>query len=380
MVRLWLLVLCLFSAPLRAEPVDSLRSPLPASHVADTLGLLASDTRAELDRLAGTLDGQNRGQLAFVIVSNTNGMDPRQYGMAVFNRWGVGDRQRNDGTLILLARDVRAAEILLGDGIDTATNRAHAQAVMDQEMVPRLRAGDPDQAFVAGTTALLQRIYGIDLARPSEVPVQALVSEGAARAPSPAAPPPDTGIAGSPSREQDTTAALVVGMGILLSIFSAGLWLLYKLMRLIWWFTGSRWMPRKCSRCNASMQALSEVADDAHLSGHERTEERLGSVDHKVYLCPACGHIDKLSRRAWFTRYSDCKACKSRALSSVSRTLSSATRWSTGLAEVTSTCQHCGKVDVEQRTLPRITSSSSSSSGGSFGGGRSSGGGASGRW
>ena len=139
MVRLWLLVWCLLSAPLRAEPVDSLRSPLPASHLTDTLGLLASDTRAELDRLAGTLDGQNRGQLAFVVVSNTDGMDPRQYGMAVFNRWGVGDRQRNDGLLILLARDDRAAEILLGDGIDTAANRAQAQAVMDQEMVPRLR-------------------------------------------------------------------------------------------------------------------------------------------------------------------------------------------------------------------------------------------------
>ncbi|MFO1494288.1 MAG: TPM domain-containing protein [Lysobacterales bacterium] len=374
MLRLWLLLLLCLTTPLPAEPVESLRSPLPASHLADTLGLLASDTRAELDRLAGTLDAQNRGELAFVIVNNTNGMDPRQYALAVYNRWDVGNHQRNDGTLILLARDDRAAEILLGDGIDTPANRAHAQAVMDQEMVPRLRAGDPDQAFVAGTTALLQRIYGIDLARPSEAPVQALVSEAQTQPATPQAP------AAQPATDA-SAGEIAFGLSVLIGVFGGGLWLVYRFLRMLWWFAGARWMARRCARCRSTMQLLDEVADDAHLSVNQRTEERLGSVDHKVFLCPGCGHIDKLARRAWFTRYADCSACQARALSSVSRTLSAPTRWSTGTAEVTSTCQHCGKVSVEQRTLPSVSSSSSSSSGGSgFGGGHSSGGGASGRW
>jgi len=411
-----LLPICSF-----AERVDQLPSPLPGSHVADPTGLLAADTRAELDRLAATLDGGGRGQLGFAVVASTEGVDPRRFATQVFNRWGIGDAKRKDGTLILLAKQDRAAEIVLGDGIDTPANRTHAERVMQEAMVPRFRDGNYDQALVAGATQLLQRIYAVDLSRPTEQPQDAVLPEPQAAqnpafatnlsdASSPssnAAPAADfaTSVDDVPTTDSAPPAPhvkrpvviytepteptppgiMALGFSVLAGGAAALLWLIQRILRMLWWFTGSRWLVRKCKNCSTKMQMLSEVADDAHLADGQRTEERLGSVDHRVYLCPRCNHVDHIARRAWFTRYADCSACYSRALSSVSKTLSSATRYSTGLAEVTDTCQHCGKVKVERRVLPVLpppssSSSSSSSSGRSFGGGSSSGGGASGRW
>jgi uncharacterized protein len=411
--RCWALVLLLALAPtLRAERADDIPVPLPASHVSDLRGLLAADTRAELDRLAATLDDAGRGQLAFVVIDSSNGVDHRRFATDVFNRWGVGDRQRNDGTLFLLAKRDRAAEIVLGDGIDNATNRAHAERTMREAMVPRFRNGDYDQGLVAGATQLLQSVYAIDLSRPAEQrePGMGNGESATVRAPrldSGDAPmalagdageparagtgndrPPATPLPASPaSRGSDESAeaptgALAIGLSILAAIAAAVLWLLNKLLRMLWWFTGSRWFTRKCGACGTGMQLLPEAADDAHLNPSQRTEERLGSVDHRVFRCPRCGKIEQIARRAWFTRYSDCRSCHSRAMSSVSKTLTSATRYSTGLAEVTETCQSCNHVRTERRVLPVLPapSSSSSSSGRSFGGGRSSGGGASGRW
>lgn len=393
MRALWLLLSLLCLPTLAgAESAASLRSPLPASHVLDPGGLLAADTRRELDRLAGTLDAANQGEVAFVVISSTDGADPRAFATAVFNRWGVGHRGRDNGTLLLLARADRAAEIVLGNGIDNARNRAHAQAVMDQEMVPRFRQGDYDQALVAGTNALLTRIYGVDLSRPAEQPVDPAASassdtqpagllaadDRSTTAPAPVAQTTPTN-RGGPGLSDNS--AIAIGLSFFAAVFGFVGWVLVKLTRLIWWFSGSAWFSRKCARCSSKMDMLGEVADDAHLAPAELTEEKLRSVDHRVYVCPRCRHVDKLSRRAWFTRYSDCSACHSRALSSVSKTITAATRWSTGLAEVTSTCQHCGKVEVTQKTLPTLPApSSSSSSSSSYGGGRSSGGGASGRW
>lgn len=394
-----LVALILLSPALHAERVDQLPVPLPASHVADPRGLLAADTRAELDRLASTLDRAGRGELGFVVIGSTEGVDPRRFATEVFNRWGIGDRQRNDGSLILLAKDDRAAEIVLGDGIDNAVNRGHAERVMQDAMVPRFREGNYDQALVAGTTQLLQRVYAIDLSRPAEQAPDALLDTQASSpgdasdtarpsqapvrddrlAPQPiAAPTPK-----SPADAADPEyGALAIGLGIIGSLAAGALWLLHKLLRMLWWFTGSRWFTRKCGSCDSVMQQLPEAADDAHLNPAQLTEERLGSVDHRVFLCPRCGKVEQIARRAWFTRYSDCSACHSRALSSVSKTLTAATRYSTGLAEVTETCQNCNKVRTENRVLPVLPppSSSSSSSGSSYGGGRSSGGGASGRW
>lgn len=382
-----------------AERVDQLPLPLPASHVADPGGLLAADTRAELDRLASTLDRAGRGELGFVVIASTEGVDPRRFATDVFNRWGIGDRQRHDGSLILLAKDDRAAEIVLGEGIDNAVNRGHAERVMQDAMVPRFREGNYDQALVAGTTQLLQRVYAIDLSRPAEQAPDTLLDTQASSAgdasdtatPSPA-PVRDDSLAPqpiaaptpkSPAADADPEyGALALGLGILGSLAAGALWLLHKFLRMLWWFTGSRWFTRKCGSCNSVMQQLPEAADDAHLNPAQLTEERLGSVDHRVFLCPRCGKVEQLARRAWFTRYSDCQACHSRALSSVSKTLTAATRYSTGLAEVTETCQNCKQVRSERRVLPVLPppSSSSSSSGSSYGGGRSSGGGASGRW
>ncbi|MCB1613648.1 MAG: hypothetical protein KDI60_18135, partial [Xanthomonadales bacterium] len=135
---------------------------------------------------------------------------------------------------------------------------------------------------------------------------------------------------------------------------------------------------------------LSETEDDAHLQPAELTEEKLRSVDYRVWVCPSCRRVDKLARRAWFSPYSNCGACGSRAVSQTSTTISSPTRYSTGLAEVTETCQNCHRVHTERRVLPVLpppsdnsssfSSSSSSSSSSSWGGGSSSGGGASGSW
>jgi uncharacterized protein len=406
------LVLLLALAPmLRAERADEIPVPLPASHVSDLRGLLAADTRAELDRLAATLDDAGRGQLAFVVIDSSNGVDHRRFATDVFNRWGVGDSQRNDGTLILLAKRDRAAEIVLGDGIDNATNRAHAERTMREAMVPRFRNGDYDQGMVAGATQLLQSVYAIDLSRPAEagesgigngesagVPAalldsdapMALAADSSEPVPAgkveyrpPAVPRPVAPAnRGKAESDEAPTGALAVGLSILAAIAAAVMWLVHKLLGMLWWFTGSRWFTRKCGACGGAMQLLPEHIDDQHLNPSQRTEERLGSVDHRVFQCPRCGKIEQLARRAWFTRYSDCKSCHSRAMSSVSKTLTSATRYSTGLAEVTETCQSCNHVRTERRVLPVLPppSSSSSSSGRSFGGGRSSGGGASGRW
>jgi uncharacterized protein len=384
-VLLAIALLLVSTGAVRAENSANLASPLALSYVADPAGLLAVDTRAELDRLATTIDDAGQGQLAFVVVSDTGGQDPREFATQLLKRWGVGHAEQDDGTLFLVARNDRAAEIVLGDGIDTPENRAHLQRVMDNEMVPRLKNGDYDQALVAGATAVLQTVYTVDLSRPSEVPVDADGKPAAsASKPQPLAATPHREGAKDADKGVDA-GPLAIGLGILAAIVGGVGWVLYKIFQGLWWLVGSRWMPRRCGSCSTTMNLLGEAEDDTHLSPAERTEERLKSVNYRVFLCPGCGKVDKLARRAWFSSYANCSQCKSRAVSRVSRTLSAATRYSTGLAEVTETCQNCNHTATTRQTLPILpppstSSSSSSSSGRSFGGGSSSGGGASGRW
>jgi len=79
------------------------------------------------------------------------------YADALFDRWGVGNAETNDGVMILLFEDDDDIRIQLGAGFDAAVNSA-AQAVIDSDMLPLYRTGDHQGALVAGVEGMMARI------------------------------------------------------------------------------------------------------------------------------------------------------------------------------------------------------------------------------
>jgi uncharacterized protein len=86
---------------------------------------------------------------------DTGRMDAFAKGM--FNAWGIGDAARNDGVLILLAITDREVRVALGSGYGPVWDGA-AQRVVDDAMLPLLRAGDVAGAAEAGVLAATDRI------------------------------------------------------------------------------------------------------------------------------------------------------------------------------------------------------------------------------
>jgi uncharacterized protein len=83
------------------------------------------------------------------------GLEP--YATALFNHWGIGDRSRNDGVMILVLRLDRGMRIELGSGYGTDWNRA-AQRVIDDHFLPQFRKGDYETGIEQGTAQVIDRI------------------------------------------------------------------------------------------------------------------------------------------------------------------------------------------------------------------------------
>jgi uncharacterized protein len=147
--------------------------------------------------------------------------------------------------------------------------------------------------------------------------------------------------------------------------------------------------PRPCPKCGTRMTLLGELADDAYLDEGARAEERVGSVNWDVWVCPACEETLRLPFKKWFTSYTACAQCGRRTAKTVNRRqVRAATTHSTGLAEVRYRCAHCAHAWTATETIAQLSSSSGSSSdsggggggGSSFGGGSAGGGGAGGHY
>jgi uncharacterized protein len=344
-------LLCALSLPAQAETVDSIPRPRPGSWSVDTTGTLSASTLESVDMWGSAMNDRGLGQLAVVVVNTTEGRNPRTFATELFNQWGLGHAGRDDGALLFIALQDRKAEIVLGDGVDTASDQVVSDAVMSNEIVPAFKRGDPEGAVRAGVQGLARLLENAPLntGRPSSPGFMASVRS--------------TKLA--PWFLGGGAGGLVIGI--------AGL---------------RRWLrrrPRLCGTCQQPRQLLDEHADDSHLDAGQLREEKLGSVDYDVWWCEGCADARVERHGAWLTSYSTCPSCDYKTKSESTSTLVSATYDRGGTVRVTLDCKHCSYHDSFTRSTPKLTRSSSSSSSrssssSSFGGGRSSGGGSSGSW
>ena len=143
-------MLALVAGVAAAQVPAVVAGPRPPARVVDETGTLSAEDRAAIERLAESIRATTRADLQVVVIPTTAGAPPRTFATDLFNRWRLGNAERNDGLLLFVALADRRSEIILGDGIDTPATRAAAQGIMEGTMIPHFRAGRPGRAIIEG--------------------------------------------------------------------------------------------------------------------------------------------------------------------------------------------------------------------------------------
>lgn len=148
----WLLIL--------APAVLSQDVPPLTGRVVDRAEVLSPSTEAAVAaRLAGHEDSTGN-QVAVLTVPSLEGAVLEPYATRVFRAWGLGEADRDNGVLLLVARDDREVRIEVGYGLEGALTDATADAIVRHEIVPRFREGDFNGGTLAATDAILAAVAG----------------------------------------------------------------------------------------------------------------------------------------------------------------------------------------------------------------------------
>ena len=127
----------------------------------DFAGLLSNDDIRTLDQALIALHDQTGVEGTVVTLANRashggqSGLEP--FATRLFNYWGVGDKRRNDGFMILILKDDRESRIELGAGYPKAYDSI-AQYIMDTDMIPAFRDGDYSTGLRRGTLSVIELI------------------------------------------------------------------------------------------------------------------------------------------------------------------------------------------------------------------------------
>ena len=375
-----------FPAKKSVYSIYEIPMPRPKGWITDLTGKVSAESVEHINMVCQELNERLDREMTVVVVPSIGEKSEpgpesahRKYATSLFNYWGVGKKgllsgiYRDNGTLLFVAIDDKAAEIVLGKGIDGREELRVANSIVQDTIVPLFVNQDPDSALYEGTRAIATRIYSVtDLDSPVMLPS---VSKSGRKAIKP----------NRPRRRQRGPITWLPFIGIGGLVGGVGL--------IVGGRYYMRYRPRHCPSCSDEMIRLEEDQEDVFLEQPEQVEEWLGSVDYDVWGCPKCEEILKLRYGKLFTRYSKCPDCWYITVLTVKDVLRRATYTRGGQVQVVEDCKNCNyHKSYIYRTPRKVKSSSGSSSfgsgrsggfssgGGGFGGGSSSGGGASGRW
>lgn len=116
--------------------------PALTGRVVDNAGLIAAPQRAALEAKLADLETKSGIQFVVATVRSLDGYEIEPYANALFRSWKLGEKQRNNGVLLLVAPNERRVRIEVGYGLEGTLTDALAKVIIANAIAPRFKAGD----------------------------------------------------------------------------------------------------------------------------------------------------------------------------------------------------------------------------------------------
>ena len=171
-VCLLLAMLILSSAALTpAARAADLPEPSDVFYVLDEANVLSDETWEEIVSKDESLETQTGAQVCVVTVEFTGSSRISDYAYELFNEWGIGDKTKNNGVLLLIVTGAEDYYMLQGTGLEEVLPSSELQIILDEYMEPYFARGDYDAGVRATAGEVFSRLadwYGISLSVPAE--------------------------------------------------------------------------------------------------------------------------------------------------------------------------------------------------------------------
>ncbi|MDJ0364418.1 TPM domain-containing protein [Hymenobacter sp. H14-R3] len=155
----WLLVLLLgLGLAARAQTVPP--RPSPPRLVNDLAGLLQPQEVAALEQKLVAYNDSTSSQIAVVTVPSLDGNDIADYAQKLYEGWGIGQKGKDNGILVLVAAKEHTARIQTGYGLEGAVPDALAKRIISNVLVPAFKQNQYYAGLDRATDALISLARG----------------------------------------------------------------------------------------------------------------------------------------------------------------------------------------------------------------------------
>jgi uncharacterized protein len=151
---LMLLALYLSSIAVWAAP----NFPSLTDRVIDQANILSTATKSELKILLAKHESETSNQIVVVTLKSLEGYEIADYGYQLGRYWGIGQKDKDNGVLLIIAPNERKMRIEVGYGLEGTLTDALSRYIISQDIAPFFKQDDYDAGVLNGTKAIIQTL------------------------------------------------------------------------------------------------------------------------------------------------------------------------------------------------------------------------------
>ncbi len=141
--------------------------PKLTGRVVDNAGILSSQTKRELTSMLKNLETNTSNQVVVVTLKSLQGYSISDYGYQLGRHWGIGQKGKDNGVLLIVAPKERKVRIEVGYGLEGTLSDAISSLIIHNKILPYFKKGDYDKGVLEGVKSIIGTIK--DTFKPSKV-------------------------------------------------------------------------------------------------------------------------------------------------------------------------------------------------------------------
>ena len=151
---------------------ESSKFPALTGRVVDQAGILSPAVKAELETALAAHENNTTNQVVVVTLESLNGANIEEYSLELGRRWGIGQKGKDNGVLLVVAPNDKQIRIEVGYGLEGILTDALSSNIINYYIIPEFKKGDIQNGIKIGTQKIIALLEGDESAK-KEIEAQA---------------------------------------------------------------------------------------------------------------------------------------------------------------------------------------------------------------
>jgi uncharacterized protein len=141
--------------------------PPLTGRVVDDAGVLSASTQSQLTDMLAAHESATGQQVVVVTLDSLQGYTIEDFGYQLGRYWGIGQKGKNTGALLIVVPKEHKVRIEVGYGLEGTLTDATSRTIIENDILPSFKRGDFNAGVLAGTTSILKALGGTEDLQPT---------------------------------------------------------------------------------------------------------------------------------------------------------------------------------------------------------------------